>query len=196
MKKLVQEGKVKHLGLSEASASDIRHAHAVQMEWSLWTRDLEEDIIPTCRELGIAIVPHSPLGRGFFAGYTVEGNKEGDMRANLPRMTGENFEKNKVLQEQLKAIAEKKKCSLNQLALAWVLHKVNDVVPIPGTTKKANLESNIGAVAVALSKEEIAEIEAALPIDGIAGGVTLPVNMQLSRHYALSPPLSSWKEGI
>jgi aryl-alcohol dehydrogenase-like predicted oxidoreductase len=126
----------------------------------------------------------------------VEGNKEGDTRAKLPRMSGENFEKNKVLQEQLKAIAEKKKCSLNQLALAWVLHKVNDVVPIPGTTKKANLESNIGAVAVALSKEEIAEIEAAVPIDEVAGGVNLPVNMQFLRHYTLSPPLSSWKEGI
>ncbi|KAH8947507.1 hypothetical protein BDL97_11G045300 [Sphagnum fallax] len=202
MKKLVEEGKVKHLGLSEASASDIRRAHAVhpitavQMEWSLWTRDLEEDIIPTCRELGIAIVPYSPLGRGFFAGYTVEGIKEGDLRSILPRMAGENFEKNKVLREQLEAIAEKKKCSLNQLALAWVLHKGNDVVPIPGTTKKANLESNIGAVAVALSKEEIAEIEAAVPIDGVAGGVALPVHLQLSWHYALSPPLSSWKEGI
>lgn len=111
-------------------------------------------------------------------------------------MSGENFEKNKVLREQLEVIAEKKKCSLNQLALAWVLHKGNDVVPIPGTTKKANLESNIGAVAVALSKEEIAEIEAAVPIDEVAGGVNLAINLQLSRHYALSPPLSSWKEGI
>jgi aryl-alcohol dehydrogenase-like predicted oxidoreductase len=111
-------------------------------------------------------------------------------------MSGENFEKNKVLREQLEVIAEKKKCSLNQLALAWVLHKGNDVVPIPGTTKKANLESNIGAVAVSLSKEEIAEIEAAVPIDEVAGGVNLPVNLLLSRHYASSPPLSSWKEGI
>jgi aryl-alcohol dehydrogenase-like predicted oxidoreductase len=111
-------------------------------------------------------------------------------------MSGENFEKNKVLREQLEVIAEKKKCSLNQLALAWVLHKGNDVVPIPGTTKKANLESNIGAVAVALSKEEIAEIEAAVPIEEVAGGVNLPVNMQFLRHYTLSPPLSSWKEGI
>jgi aryl-alcohol dehydrogenase-like predicted oxidoreductase len=111
-------------------------------------------------------------------------------------MSGENFEKNKVLREQLEVIAEKKKCSLNQLALAWVLRKGNDVVPIPGTTKKANLESNIGAVAVALSKEEIAEIEAAVPIDGVAGGVALPAHLQLSWRYALSPPLSSWKEGI
>jgi aryl-alcohol dehydrogenase-like predicted oxidoreductase len=111
-------------------------------------------------------------------------------------MSGENFEKNKVLREELEVIAEKKKCSLNQLALAWVLHKGNDVVPIPGTTKKANLESNIGAVAVALSKEEIAEIEAAVPIDGVAGGVTSPAFLHLSRHYALSPPVSSWKEGI
>jgi aryl-alcohol dehydrogenase-like predicted oxidoreductase len=111
-------------------------------------------------------------------------------------MTGENFEKNKVLREQLEAIAEKKKCSLNQLALAWVLHKGNDVVPIPGTTKKANLESNIGAVAVALSKEEIAEIEAAVPIDAVAGDRNLPFNLHLTRHYAFSPPLSSWKEGI
>jgi aryl-alcohol dehydrogenase-like predicted oxidoreductase len=111
-------------------------------------------------------------------------------------MSGENFEKNKVLRKQLEAIAEKKKCSLNQLALAWVLHKGNDVVPIPGTTKKANLESNIGAIAIALNKEEIAQIEAVVPIDGVAGGVALPAHLQLSWHYALSPPLSSWKEGI
>ncbi|KAH8947504.1 hypothetical protein BDL97_11G045000 [Sphagnum fallax] len=201
MKKLVEEGKVKHLGLSEASASDIRRAHAVhpitavQLEWSLWSRDVEDEIIPTCRELGIGIVPYSPLGRGFFAGYVPAGKDQNDFRGLLfPRMSPENLEKNKVLQERVKALADKKNCSPNQLALAWVIHKGPDVVAIPGTTKKANLDSNIGAFSVHLSEEEIAEIEAAVPIDEIAGERYPAAHMPSTFAYSSSPPLSSWKD--
>ncbi|CAK9196608.1 unnamed protein product [Sphagnum troendelagicum] len=201
MKKLVEEGKVKHLGLSEASASDIRRAHAVhpitavQLEWSLWSRDVEDEIIPTCRELGIGIVPYSPLGRGFFAGYVPDG-KEGDEFRSLlfPRMSPENLEKNKVLLERVKTLADKKNCSLNQLALAWVIHKGPDVVAIPGTTKKANLDSNIGAFSVHLSEEEIAEIEAAVPIDEVAGERYNAAHILCTFAYSSSPPLSSWKD--
>lgn len=198
MKKLVEEGKVKHLGLSEAPASEIRRAHkvhpitAVQMEWSLWSRDLEEDIVPTCRELGIALVPYSPLGRGFFAGYKVEAGTQ-DFRSLQPRLTGENAEKNEVLRARVEAIAARKGCSLNQLALAWVLHNGKDVVPIPGTTKKANLESNIGAVAISLSKEEIKEIEAAVPISEVAGDRYHADHLKDTWRYSSTPPLSSWK---
>jgi aryl-alcohol dehydrogenase-like predicted oxidoreductase len=198
MKKLVEEGKVKHLGLSEASASEIRRAHkvypitAVQMEWSLWSRDLEEDIVPTCQELGIALVPYSPLGRGFFAGYKPEAGTQ-DFRSFQPRLTGENLEKNELLRARVEAIAARKGCSLNQLALAWVLHNGNDVVPIPGTTKKANLESNIGAVGVSLSKEEIKEIEAAVPISEVAGDRYHADHLKSTWRYASTPPLSSWK---
>ncbi|CAK9206997.1 unnamed protein product [Sphagnum troendelagicum] len=200
MKKLVEEGKVKHLGLSEASASEIRRAHAVhpitavQMEWSLWSRDLEEDIVPTCKELGIAIVPYSPLGRGFFAGYKPEAGNQ-DFRSIQPRLTGENLEKNEVLRARVEAIAARKGCTLNQLALAWVLHNGNDVVPIPGTTKKVNLESNIGAVGISLSKEEIAEIEAAVPQSEVAGDRYHADHLKATWRYAQTPPLSSWKNG-
>jgi len=200
MKKLVEEGKVKHLGLSETSASDIRRAHAVhpitavQMEWSLWTRDLEEDIVPTCRELGIAIVPYSPLGSGFFAGYNAREQKEGDLRtAVFPKLSAENLDKNEKLRARVIAIAEKKKCSLNQLALAWVMHKGSDVVPIPGTTKKANLESNIGSVAVSLSKDDMMEIEAAVPAHEVAGDRFIGSFMERTWRQLVSPPLSSWK---
>jgi aryl-alcohol dehydrogenase-like predicted oxidoreductase len=198
MKKLVEEGKVKHLGLSEASASEIRRAHkvhpitAVQMEWSLWSRDLEEDIVPTCQDLGIALVPYSPLGRGFFAGYKAEAGTQ-DFRSLQPRLTGENAQKNELLRARVEAIAARKGCSLNQLALAWVLHNGNDVVPIPGTTKKANLESNIGAVGVSLSKEEIKEIEAAVPISEVAGDRYHADHLKGTWRYASTPPLSSWK---
>jgi aryl-alcohol dehydrogenase-like predicted oxidoreductase len=197
MKKLVEEGKVKHLGLSEASASEIRRAHAVhpitavQIEWSLWTRDVEEDIIPTCRELGIAIVPYCPLGRGFFSNADPEAD---NLNMIPPRLSGANLEKNMMLRAQVQSIAEEKKCSLNQLALAWLLHKGNYVVPIPGTTKKVNLESNIGAIAVALSKEEIVKIEAAVPTDEVAGERSFDFIMKFSWRVASSPPLSSWKD--
>ncbi|KAH9326996.1 hypothetical protein KI387_007174, partial [Taxus chinensis] len=139
MKKLVEEGKIKHIGLSEASASTIRRAHAVhpitavQIEWSLWTRDVEEEIVPTCRELGIGIVPYSPLGRGFLsAGAKIlENAADSDYRNYLPRFTGDNLERNKAIFEKLSAIASSKGCTPGQLALAWVQHQGNDIAPIP-----------------------------------------------------------------
>ncbi|KAG0607612.1 hypothetical protein M758_8G042700 [Ceratodon purpureus] len=198
MKELVKEGKVKYLGLSEASASDIRRAHAVhpitavQMEWSLWARDLEEDIVPTCRELGIGIVSYSPLGRGFFAGYKPHEASGDDFRKAHERFSGDNLEKNEKLRQRVFEIAERKKCSPNQLALAWVQHKGKDVVPIPGTTKRKNLDSNIDAVHVKLSDEEIAELEAAVPTEEIAGERYNASFMHTTWRYAQSPPLSSW----
>jgi aryl-alcohol dehydrogenase-like predicted oxidoreductase len=200
MKELVEEGKVKYLGLSEASASDIRRAHAihpitaVQMEWSLWARDLEEEIVPTCRELGIAIVSYSPLGRGFFAGYKPEdATAENDFRKFHPRMSGKNLEINNQLRELVMEMAAKKKCSLNQLALAWVHHKGKDVVPIPGTTKCKNLDSNIGALKVSLSEEEIRDLEAAGPFHQFAGERYKEEHLHKTWRFASTPPLSSWK---
>jgi aryl-alcohol dehydrogenase-like predicted oxidoreductase len=199
MKELVEEGKVKYLGLSEASAAEIRRAHvvhpitAVQLEYSLWTRDIEEEIIPTCRELGIGIVAYSPLGRGFFAGYTPEDNTVQDRRQNYPRFMGENLTKNEELRQRVQQIADSKKCSLNQLSLAWVHHKGKDIVPIPGTTKKVNLESNVGALAVKLSKEDIEEIEAAIPPHVIAGELNLQEYVKKTWRHVTSPPLDTWK---
>ncbi|EFJ24149.1 hypothetical protein SELMODRAFT_267791 [Selaginella moellendorffii] len=177
LKKLVQEGKIKFIGLSEASANTIRRAHvvhpitAVQLEWSLWTRDAEAEIIPTCRELGIGIVPYSPLGRGFFSGKAiVEKLQSDDSRlVRQPRFQGENFEKNKVLYERVAALANKHGCTTSQLALAWVLAQGKDVVPIPGTTKVANFDENLGSLNLKLSKAEIDEIAAAVPEEEVAG---------------------------
>uniref|UniRef100_A0A0C9S3Z1 TSA: Wollemia nobilis Ref_Wollemi_Transcript_14467_1201 transcribed RNA sequence n=1 Tax=Wollemia nobilis TaxID=56998 RepID=A0A0C9S3Z1_9CONI len=199
MKKLVEEGKIKYIGLSEASASTIRRAHAVhpitavQLEWSLWVRDVEEEIIPTCRELGIGIVPYSPLGRGFLSSgpKMVEAFADNDSRKNLPRFTAENLEKNKVIFENLCAIASSKGCTPGQLALAWVHHQGNDVAPIPGTTKMKNLEENISALSVSLTPEEMKEIETTVASAGVYGdrypdGVSTWVNSE-------TPPVSSWK---
>lgn len=177
LKKLVQEGKVKYIGLSEASVDTIRRANAVhpitavQLEWSLWTRDVEDDIIPTCRDLGIGIVPYSPLGRGFFAGKAiVENLHEGDSRlVRQPRFNGENFEKNKVLFERVSALAKKHGYTPAQLALAWVLHQGSDVAPIPGTSKVKNLDENIASLWVSLSQQELNEIAAAVPQHEVAG---------------------------
>jgi aryl-alcohol dehydrogenase-like predicted oxidoreductase len=195
MKKLVEEGKVKYLGLSEASAADIRRAHAVhpitalQVEYSLWTRDIEEEIIPTCRELGIGIVPYSPLGAGFF----VDSKPQlVDIRAKFyPRFKEENLTKNEELRDRLRRIADMKKCSLNQLALAWVHHRGRDIVPIPGTTKKVNFESNKGALAVSLTKDEMEEIEAAVPAHMVAGDPMGETHMKSTWRYSQSPPLTS-----
>lgn len=177
LKKLVQEGKVKYIGLSEANVDTIRRANAVhpitavQLEWSLWTRDVEDDIIPTCRDLGIGIVPYSPLGRGFFAGKAiVENLQEGDSRlVRTPRFHGENFEKNKVLFERVSALAKKHGYTPAQLALAWVLHQGSDVAPIPGTSKIKNLDENIASLWVSLSQPELNEIAAAVPEHEVAG---------------------------
>lgn len=177
MAELVEAGKVRHLGLSEASAQTIRRAHAVhpiaalQSEWSLWTRDLEPEIAPVCRELGVGIVPFSPLGRGFLTGrYTsVAGLQEGDMRRGQPRFADGNLERNLPIVAALNTLAEEKGVTAGQLALAWVQHRGDDVVPIPGTRREKYLTENLGALAVELSADELAAIDAAAPAGAVAG---------------------------
>ncbi|XP_022878840.1 probable aldo-keto reductase 3 isoform X2 [Olea europaea var. sylvestris] len=199
LKKLVEEGKVKYIGLSEASPSTIRRAHAVhpisavQLEWSLWTRDAEVEIIPTCRELGIGIVAYSPLGRGFFSSgpKVVETFSEVDFRKRLPRFQPENLELNKSLFERVKDIANRKGCTPSQLALAWVHHQGNDVCPIPGTTKSTNLNENMGALSVKLTEEDMAELESITSADAVKGeryGPNIPTWKDSD-----TPPLSTWK---
>ncbi len=182
MAELVGEGKVRHLGLSEASAATIRRAHAVhpitalQTEWSLWTRDPEENgVLATVRELGIGFVAYSPLGRGFLTGrfQRPEDIPEGDFRRNNPRFQGENFRRNLQLVERVKAIAAEKKVTASQLALAWVLSRGNDVVPIPGTKRRKYLEENAAASAVKLSAQDLARIDQAAP-KGAAAGLRYP----------------------
>ncbi|MFC8127254.1 aldo/keto reductase [Streptomyces sp. NPDC057302] len=177
MAELVEAGKVRHLGLSEASTRTIRRAHAVhpiaalQSEWSLWTRDLEAEIAPVCRELGIGLVPFSPLGRGFLTGrYTsVAGLQEGDMRRGQPRFADGNLERNLPIVTALNALAEEKGVTAGQLALAWVQHRGDDVVPIPGTRREKYLTENLGALAVELSAEELAAIDAVAPAGAVSG---------------------------
>ncbi|MCQ8774280.1 aldo/keto reductase [Streptomyces telluris] len=177
MAELVQAGKVRHLGLSEAGAQTIRRAHAVypiaalQSEWSLWTRDLEAEIAPVCRELGIGLVPFSPLGRGFLTGRysSVEGLAETDVRRSQPRFADGNLERNLAIVAKLNELAAEKGVTAGQLALAWVQHRGDDVVPIPGTRRQRYLEENLAAVAVELSPEDLAAIEAAAPAERIAG---------------------------
>ncbi|KAK1371060.1 putative aldo-keto reductase 2 [Heracleum sosnowskyi] len=196
MKKLVEEGKIKYVGLSEASASTIRRAHAVhpitavQLEWSLWSRDVEEDIIPTCRELGIGIVAYSPLGRGFLSigANMVASLSKDDYRKNLPRFQAENLEHNKNLFDRVNEIALKKGCTPSQLALAWVHHQGTDVCPIPGTTKIENLIQNIGALSVKLTTEEMAELESIA--DSVRGDRYS--SMAFTYSHSDTPPLSSW----
>lgn len=195
LRKLVEEGKVKYIGLSEASEDTIRRAHAVhpitavQLEWSLWTRDVEDGIIPTCRELGIGIVPYSPLGRGFFAGKAiVDSLHEGDSRlVRQPRFQGENLDKNKVLYERVSVLAKKHGCTPGQLALAWVLHQGNDVAPIPGTTKVKNFDENIASLEITLSQQELSEIAAAVPENEVAGMRAAGPNYQRSWKFANTP---------
>ncbi|SEF16677.1 aldo/keto reductase [Streptomyces sp. Ag109_O5-10] len=168
---LVAEGKVRHIGLSEASADTIRRANAVhpvaavQTEYSLWSRDPEDEVLPTCRELGIGFVPYSPLGRGFLAGRfsSPEDLDANDWRRTGPRFTGDNLEANLRLAAKVKEIAAEKDVTPAQLALAWVLAQGDDIVPIPGTKRVAYLEQNAGAVDVELTKEDLARIEAEVP---------------------------------
>jgi aryl-alcohol dehydrogenase-like predicted oxidoreductase len=173
---LIAEGKVKHFGLSEAGAATIRKAHAVQpvaalqSEYSLWFRELEAEILPTLRELGIGLVPYSPLGRGFLTGAVkAETLADNDFRRGLPRFQGEALAKNLGLVEALTAIAGEKGVTPAQLALSWILHQGPDIAPIPGTTKIARLEENVGAVDVALSAEDLSRIAAAVPETAIEG---------------------------
>ncbi|MFC5661762.1 aldo/keto reductase [Kitasatospora misakiensis] len=177
MAELVQAGKVRHLGLSEAGAATVRRAHAVhpitalQSEWSLWTRDLEAEIAPLCRELGIGLVPFSPLGRGFLTGRysSVEGLAETDIRRSQPRFADGNLERNLAIVAKLEELAAAKGVTTGQLALAWVQHRGDDVVPIPGTRRQRYLEENLAALAVELSPADLAAIEAAAPAEQIAG---------------------------
>nr|C6TBN2.1 RecName: Full=Probable aldo-keto reductase 1; Short=GmAKR1 [Glycine max]ACU19234.1 unknown [Glycine max] len=198
LKKLVEEGKVKYIGLSEASPDTIRRAHAihpitaVQIEWSLWTRDIEEEIVPLCRELGIGIVPYSPLGRGFFGGKGVVENvpTNSSLKAH-PRFQAENLDKNKNIYERIEGLAKKHQATPAQLALAWVLQQGEDVVPIPGTTKIKNLDQNIGALAVKLSEKDLREIFEAVPIGDVAGGRYYNGLDHFSWKYANTPPKDS-----
>jgi aryl-alcohol dehydrogenase-like predicted oxidoreductase len=168
---LVQEGKVRHIGLSEAAPDTIRRAHAthpitaVQSEYSLWSRDIEAEILPTLRELGIGLVAYSPIGRGFLAGRFNDPSEldEGDFRRSGPRFTGSNLEQNQRLAAKIRELAEEKGVTSGQLALAWVLAKGDDIVPIPGTKRVSYLEENWGATEVELSDDELARIEAELP---------------------------------
>jgi aryl-alcohol dehydrogenase-like predicted oxidoreductase len=177
MAELVTQGKVRWLGLSEAAAPTIRRAHAVhpiaalQTEYSLWMRDVEDEILPTCRELGIGFVPYSPLGRGFLTGRFTrfEDLPADDFRRRQPRFQGENFQKNLDLVRHVEDVASRKGCTPAQLALAWLLHQGDDIVPIPGTTRVANLEDNVGALGVTLTEADLRRIESVFP-KGVAAG--------------------------
>ena len=171
MAELVGAGKVLHIGLSEAAPETIRRAHAVhpiaavQTEYSLWTRDPEREVLPTCRELGIGFVPYAPLGRGFLSGRfkSPEELDEGDFRRRGPRFTGKNLETNLALAAKVEEIAADKGITSAQLAIAWVLAQGDDLVPIPGTKRRSYLEQNVGAVDVALTAADLARIDAELP---------------------------------
>jgi aryl-alcohol dehydrogenase-like predicted oxidoreductase len=177
MADLVRAGKVRWLGLSEAAAATIRRAHAVhpiaalQSEYSLWSRDPEEEILPTLRELGIGFVPYSPLGRGFLTGgiKSVDDLEADDYRRNSPRFQGENFQKNLALLAEIEALAADKKCTPSQLALAWVLAQGKDIVPIPGTKRRKYLELNAAALEVKLTPEDMERIDRAMPPGAAAG---------------------------
>ncbi|PFG52560.1 aryl-alcohol dehydrogenase-like predicted oxidoreductase [Marinobacter sp. LV10R520-4] len=175
---LVRAGKIGHIGLSEVSAATLRRAHAVhpiaavQTEYSLWSRDVESDVLPTCRELGIGFVPYSPLGRGFLTG-TFDGQSDfadGDFRANLPRFSAENIDANRRIVDVVRSLALTKDCTSAQIALAWLLSKGDHIVPIPGTKRLKYLEENVAAVDVVLSPDEITALEAGVSELNVAGG--------------------------
>lgn len=177
MAELVREGKVKHIGMSEAAPATIRRASkvhtiaALQTEYSIWTRDVEADILPVCRELGIGFVAYSPLGRGFLTGMIKDAKElsESDFRRIAPRFQDENMKKNLAIVARLEKIAGEKGCRASQLALAWLLAKGEDIVPIPGTRHMEYLHENLGAADIALTLDDIARIEAAVPQDEVAG---------------------------
>ncbi len=181
MSELVQAGKVRFLGLSEAAPATIRRAAAVhpmtalQTEYSLWTRDVETEILPTCRELGIAFVPYSPLGRGFLSGKIkqVGDLAADDWRRHAPRFQVENLQRNLALVGCLESLARGKGCTPAQLALAWVLAQGDDIMPIPGTKRRAYLEENVGALAVELTAADLAQLDQAIP-PGAAAGMRYP----------------------
>ena len=184
MAELVRAGKVRYLGLSEASSATIRRAHAVhrisalQTEYSLWTRDPEDDVLATTRELGIAFVAYSPLGRGFLTGQfkRFEDFAADDYRRISPRFQGENFQKNLDLVARVETIAREKRCTPSQLALAWLLAQGEDVIPIPGTKRRKYLEENVGALNVKLTAEDLRRIDEVAP-KGVAAGARYPETM-------------------
>ena len=177
MADLVREGKVRFLGLSEAAPLTVRRAHqehpisALQTEYSMWTRDPEDEVLPLCRDLGIGFVAYSPLGRGFLTGRfrTFEDLPDDDYRRSSPRFQGENFQRNLDLVERVEEIARRKKCTPAQLVLAWLLAQGDDIVPIPGTKQRRYLEENIGALDIELSASDLEEIEEVAP-KGVAAG--------------------------
>jgi aryl-alcohol dehydrogenase-like predicted oxidoreductase len=174
---LVEAGKVRHLGISEAAPETVRRAHAVhpvtagQYEWSLFSRDLEDELVPTLRELGIGVVAYSPLGRGFLSGRITSPDDfgEDDFRRNHPRFTGDNFARNLELVERVRDLAERKGATPSQLAIAWVVAQGDDVVPIPGTKRRRYLEENLGALEVELTSDDLAAIEEVTPRGSVAG---------------------------
>ena len=177
MAELVREGKVRFIGLSEAGAQTIRRAHtvhpvtALQSEYSLWTRDPEDEILPVCRELDIGFVSYSPLGRGFLTGQvkSTDDLLENDMRRNLPRFQGNNLQHNLALVGRLEEIAAEKRCKSSQVALAWVLAQGDDIVPIPGTKRRIHLEENLAALKIELTRDDLARINEAMPAGAAAG---------------------------
>ncbi|MCL5035446.1 MAG: aldo/keto reductase [Bacteroidetes bacterium] len=181
MAELVDEGKVRFLGMSEASAATLRRASkvhqitALQTEYSLWTRDVESEILPTCRELGIGFVPYSPLGRGFLTGAItrLDALDQTDFRRNNPRFQGDNMQKNLEIVSEIEKIAAEKKCTPARLALAWVLAQGKDIVPIPGTKRIKYLEDNLGALNVKLTADDLKRLDKAAP-PGIAAGLRYP----------------------
>jgi aryl-alcohol dehydrogenase-like predicted oxidoreductase len=184
MAALVREGKVRWLGLSEAAPATVRRAHAVhpitalQTEYSLWSREPEDELLDVCRELGITFVPYSPLGRGFLTGQIKKPTDfaKDDYRQHSPRFQGENFVKNLELVKAVETLAKKKGCTAAQLALAWVLAKAPGALPIPGTKRRATLEENVGALKVSLSAADLAELDRIAP-KGVAAGERYPVAM-------------------
>jgi aryl-alcohol dehydrogenase-like predicted oxidoreductase len=181
MADLVTAGKIRFIGLSEAGPATIRRAHAIhpvtalQTEYSLWSRDVEDEILPLCRELGIGFVPYSPLGRGFLTGQiqSFEDLAEDDYRRNSPRFQGDNFKKNLDLVERIRQIAAEKDCEPSQLALAWLLQQGEDIVPIPGTKRTKYLEENAGALDIRLTSDDLQRIDEAAP-QGAAFGLRYP----------------------
>ena len=177
MAQLVSEGKVRFLGLSEAAPQTVRRAHAVhpiaalQTEYSLWSREPAEAVLPTLRELGIGFVAYSPLGRGFLTGRirSIDDLEPGDYRRTSPRFQGENFARNLGLVDRIHAMAEEKGCAPSQLALAWVLAQGDDIVPIPGTKRRRYLEENVGALDIVLTPSDLERIEQAIPSSEVAG---------------------------
>lgn len=177
LKDLVNEGKVRYIGMSEASAETIKRAHAVhpitavETEYSIWSRDVEDEILLTCRELGIGFVPYSPLGRGFLTGKIrkFDDFEQDDLRRTMPRFQGDNFNKNLVLVDYIKELAEQKECKPSQIALAWLLSRGEDIIPIPGTKHIPYLIENIGAVDIELTSEDLNRIDEIAP-KGVAVG--------------------------